>query len=38
MNRRYKYFDLIHEGHDQKEAFDKVRSMTKQEINEKKYG
>ena len=35
MNRRYKYFDFIHAGYDQRTAFRKAREMSKKELRSK---
>ncbi len=32
MNRRYKYFDFIHEGMNQEAAFNKAANLTKKEL------
>lgn len=37
MNRRYKYFDFVHEGYDQRTSFNKAKSLTKKEVKFKKY-
>jgi len=38
MNRRYKYFDFVHEGMNQYAAFKKARDLTRKELKAKKYG
>ena len=38
MNRRYKYFDFVHEGMSQKDSYEKAKNLTKKELKYKKYG
>lgn len=37
MNRRYKYFDFVHEGYSQRIAFQKSRDMSRTDLKKKKY-